>query len=137
MKKTAVENPVERDAMRYLEDEAYSALLGYKEPVRSAEIISAMGGEQYSSKLIRHVLAASPRFTQIDRRWDLEVRYEDKQRPMERVLTEIIAQSGRPMTVQQIANELSSIYERPTEYYEQMAPRMLADQEKFFRTSDG
>ena len=123
--------------MRYLEDEAYSALLGYKEPVRSAEIISAMGGEQYSSKLMRHVLAASPRFTQIDRRWDLEVRYEDKQRPMERVLTEVIAQSGRPMTVQQIANELSSIYERPTEYYEQMAPRMLADQGKFFRTSDG
>lgn len=137
MKKTAVENPVERDAMRYLEDEAYLALLGYKEPVRSAEIISAMGGEQYSSKLIRHVLAASPRFTQIDRRWDLEVRYEDKQRPMERVLTEIIAQAGQPMTVQQIANELSSIYERPAEFYEEMAPRMLANQEHFFHTSDG
>ena len=137
MKAKTVVNPAERDALRFLADEAYSALLGYKEPVRSAEIISAIGKEQYSSKLVRHVLAASPRFTQIDRRWDLEIRYEDKQRPMERVIMEVIGGYGRPMTVQQMANELSSIYERPTDYYETMAPRMLGDEEKFFRTSDG
>lgn len=136
MKSETVENPVERDAMRYLEDEAYSALLGYKEPVRSAEIIGAIGKEEYSTKLVRHVLAASPRFTQIDRRWDLEVRYEDKVKPVERVLREIIGQYGRPISVQQIANELSSVYERPTDYYETMIPRMLADEDKFFRTAD-
>jgi len=136
LKAKTVENPVEQDSMRYLEDEAYAALLGYKEPIRSAEIIAAMGKEQYSSKLLRHVLAASPRFTQIDRRWDLEVRYEDKQRPMERVIMEVIGGYGRPMSVPQIANELSSIYERPVDYYEGMAPRMLADKEKFFHTSD-
>ena len=123
--------------MRYLEDQAYSALLGYKEPVRSAEIIGAIGKEDYSAKLVRHVLAASPRFAHIDRRWDLEVRYEDKQKPMERVLRGIIAQYGRPMSVQQIAIELSSVYERPTDYYEAMLPRMLADGERYFSISEG
>ncbi len=123
--------------MRYLEDQAYGALLGYKEPVRSAEIIAAVGKDQYSAKLIRHVLSASSRFTQIDRRWDLEVRYEDRQRPMERVLAEIISYSGRPLSAQQIANELSSIYERHADYYETMVPRMLTDETRFFQTSDG
>lgn len=137
MNNATVENPVEQEAMRYLEDQAYSALLGYKEPVRSAEIISVIGKEDYSAKLIRHVLAASSRFTQIDRRWDLEIRYEDKQRPMERVLAEIIGMYGHPMTVEQIANELSSIYERHADYYETIVPRMLTDETRFFRTSDG
>lgn len=136
MNTVIVENPVERGAMRYLEDQAYTALLGYKEPVRSAEIIGAIGREDYSAKLVRHVLAASARFAQIDRRWDLEVRYEDKQRPMERVLVEIIAQCGRPMSIIQMANELSSVYERHAEYYETMLGRMLADETKFFRTED-
>lgn len=135
MNSVMVENPTEREAMRYLEDQAYSALLGCKEPVRSAEIIGAMGREEYSAKLIRHVLAASPRFAQIDRRWDLEVRYEDKQKPLERVLREIIAQYGQPMSVQQIAGELSSVYERPADYYEAILPRMLADEERYFVTS--
>ena len=137
MNTVAIENPVERDAMRYLEDQAYAALLGFKEPVRSAEIIGAIGTEKYSAKLIRHVLAASTRFAQIDRRWDLEVRYEDKQRPMERVLMEIIAQYGHPMSVIQIANELSSIYERHADYYELMLERVLADKDKYFSTFDG
>jgi len=132
----SVESPVEQAAIRYLEDQAYSALLGCKEPVRSAEIVGAIGKEEYSAKLMRHALAASPRFAQIDRRWDLEVRYEDKQRPVERVIREIIAEYGRPMPVQQIANELSSVYERPADYYETLAARMLADETKFFRISD-
>ena len=137
MDKAAVPNPVERDAIRYLEDQAYSVLLDCKETMRSAEIIEAIGNEKYSTKLLRHVLAASPRFAQIDRRWDLEVRYEDKQRPVQRVLGEVIAQYGRPMSVEQIANELASIYERPFDYYESIVPRMLADREVYFSTPDG
>lgn len=138
MVKTAVEDTVvEQGAMRYLEDQAYAALLGYKEPVRSAEIIGAIGKEDYSAKLVRHILSASPRFTQIDRRWDLEVRYEDKAKPMERVLRDIFTQFGGPMTVQQVANELASVYERPTDYYETIIPRMLVDESKFFHTSEG
>lgn len=137
MDNVTVENPVEREAIRYLEDQAYGALLGYKEPVRSADIIGAIGNDKYSAKLIRHVLAASSRFAQIDRRWDLETRYEDKQRPVERVLHEIIAQYGRPMTVQQIANELSSVYERPADYFESVVNRMVSDPDRFFRMEDG
>ena len=137
MNSVMIENPTEREAMRYLEDQAYAALLGFKEPVRSAEIIGVIGKEKYSSKLMRHVLSASSRFAQIDRRWDLEIRYEDKQKPLERVLRGILAQYGHPMSVQQVANELASVYERPAEYYESMVLRMLTDEEKYFSTSDG
>ncbi len=137
MRSATVENSLERDAMMYLADQAYSAMLGHSEPVRSAEISGSIGKEQYSAKLFRHVLGSSSRFTQIDRRWDLEIRYEDKQRPMERVLVEIIKQYGRPMTVSQIANELCSIYERTVDYYETMAPRMMTDPDRYFQTSDG
>ena len=137
MNSVMIENPTERGAMRYLEDQAYAALLGFKEPVRSAEIIGVIGKEKYSSKLMRHVLSASSRFAQIDRRWDLEIRYEDKQKPLERVLRGILAQYGRPMSVQQAANELASVYERPADYYESIVLRMLADVEKYFSASDG
>lgn len=133
---TMTVDTAEREAIRYLEDQAYAALLGYKEPVRSAEIIGAIGKEKYTSKLMRHVLAASPRFTQIDRRWDLEVRYEDKQKPLERILREVIAQCGHPMSVQEIANELSSVYERPADYYEALLSRVLSDEERYFRLAD-
>lgn len=131
-----VENKAEREAMRYLEDQAYMALLGYREPVRSGEIGSALDGDKYTSKLLRHVLAASPRFTQIDRKWDLEMRYEDKQVPVERVLREIMKACGQPMLISQIANELSQVYERPSDYYESYLARVVSDPDKFFRTSD-
>ncbi|MCL6628418.1 MAG: hypothetical protein K6U00_02315 [Armatimonadetes bacterium] len=137
MNNVIFENPIEREAIRYLEDQAYEALLGYKEPVRSAEIVGAIGKDLYSSKLIRHVLAASDRFYQIDRRWDLNARYEDKQKPVERILTRIIQNYGRPMTVQQVANELASVYERPTDYYETVAARMLENKTRYFHISGG
>ncbi len=136
MSNLTIENQTERDAMRFLEDQAYAVLLGYKEPVRSADIAGALDNK-YSAKLIRHVLAASPRFAQIERKWDLEVRYEDKQRPMERVLREIISWYGSPMSIQSIANELSQVYERPADYYESLLPRLLNDEEKYFMTEDG
>lgn len=136
MNTAVVENKTEAEAIRYLEDQAYVAMLGYKEPVRSGDIGGALENDKYTSKLIRHVLASSPRFTQIDRKWDLEMRYEDKQVPVERVLRELIKTCGRPMLTCQIANELSQVYERPAEYYESYLARVLSDTDKFFRTSD-
>ena len=135
MTSVAVESPVERAATMYLEDQAYSALLNYKEPVRTADIIGEIGSDKYSTKLVRHVLAASSRFTQIDRRWDLEVRYEDKQRPLERILREIVEQYGCPMTVEQAANELSSVYERAGSFYESVVTRLFTDESKYFAIS--
>lgn len=123
--------------MRYLEDQAYSAMLEYKEPVRSGEITAEIENEAYSTKLLRHVLAASPRFAKIDRKWDLEVRYADKQRPLERILVEILAEYGRPMSAEQMANQLSSVFERSGESYLPMVTRMLRDTQRFFTLPGG
>jgi hypothetical protein len=128
-----VDNPVLKEATRYVEDQAYTALLGYKQPARAAEIIGAIGKEQYTAKLFRYILSSSSRFAIIDRKWDLEVRYEDRERPLERVLREIIAEYGMPMLIEQMGNELSSIFERPAEYYVAMLPRILSDEQKFFK----
>jgi hypothetical protein len=118
--------------MRYLGDQAYSAMLEYKEPVRTGEITAEIGNEAYSTKLLRHVLAASPRFAKIDRKWDLEVRYADKQRPLERILVEIIAEYGCPMSAEQMANQLSSVFERSGEAYLPTASRLLRDATRYF-----
>lgn len=131
-------NSVElNNAVRYLEDQAYTALLGYGEPVRSGEISEKIGNSKYSAKLVRHIMANSSRFAQIDRRWDLEARYEDKQRTVERVLNVIIEMYGCPISIKQLACEIASVYERPAEYYETMLERILADDERFFSTSKG
>ncbi|MHB1457220.1 MAG: hypothetical protein ACYC0V_09930 [Armatimonadota bacterium] len=123
------------NAVRYLEDQAYTALLGYGEPVRSGEISEKIGNAKYSAKLVRHIMAASSRFAQIDRRWDIEARYEDKQRTVERVLNVIIEMYGCPISIPQLASEISSVYERPAEYYEPMLERILGDEERYFCTS--
>ncbi|MHB0997924.1 MAG: hypothetical protein ACYC27_01655 [Armatimonadota bacterium] len=136
MDTVSIENTEVKEAIRYIEDQAYTALLAYREPVRSGEISGAIGNDKYSAKLVRHVLAASSRFAKIDRRWDIEVRYEDKQRTVERVLNEIIAMYGHPMTIPQIALEISSVYERPADYYEPMLQRILADEERYFVTAN-
>lgn len=137
MKTAEVENLIERQALRYLEDQAYVAMLGRGEPVRSGDIGETIGKDLYTSKLIRHTLSLSPRFTQIDRKWDLEMRYEDKELPVERVLRELMVACGQMMTAAQVAGELSQVYERPAEYYETFLERMLANEDKFFKTSDG
>lgn len=125
------------NAVRYLEDQAYTALLGYGEPVRSGEISEKIGNAKYSAKLVRHIMAGSSRFAQIDRRWDIEARYEDKQRTVERVLNVIIEMYGCPISIPQIASEISSVYERPAEYYEPMLERIFADEERYFNTTNG
>lgn len=135
MDRVTVANPVEREARIYLEDQAYTALLNYKEPVRSADIIGSIGNEQYSTKLVRHVLASSSRFASIDRRWDLEIRYEDKQRPLERILKEIVAAYGRPITIDQASSELSSVYERDAAFYESVVSRLFSDESRYFAIS--
>lgn len=137
MTKVDIEAATEQDAIRFLEDQAYTVLLAYSEPVAAAEIASAIQGGKYPAKLIRHVLEGSRRFARIDQRWDLEVRYEDKQRPMERVLREVMEWYGQPITLKTIANELSQVYERPAEYYETLLARLLGNEEKYFRLSSG
>ncbi|HEY3297631.1 MAG TPA: hypothetical protein VGK34_03160 [Armatimonadota bacterium] len=137
MNRVTVGSPAEQVAMLYLEDQAYSALLNYKEPVRSADIIGEIGNDKYSTRLIRHVLASSSRFAQIDRRWDLDVRYEDKQRPLDRILKEVVEAYGRPMTIEQTANELASVYDRSGSFYESVVLKLFRDETRFFGVSGG
>ncbi|HAH87222.1 MAG TPA: hypothetical protein DCL60_07605, partial [Armatimonadetes bacterium] len=42
----------------------------------------------------------------------------------------------KPISIEEIAINLSSVYDKPADYYEEMLPRMLADTEKFFKTRD-
>lgn len=124
-------------ARRYLADKAYSYLLKAGQPAKLRQIVKAVDMPEVTLRLVKDVLAESDRFETTDRRWVASVRFSDKTRTLEWVLSGLFAQAGIPQRVESVAAELSQIVGRPAEYYEQVLPRLLADPAKFFMTSDG
>ena len=141
MAKSAVKQ-AEVEALRetaatWLADQAHNYLLKTSEPVKTREILRGIGVEGVSLKLIKHVLSASSRFEQLDRKWSLSARYQDPTRPTERIINLILTSCGRPMMVEEIAGDLAAVYGRPIESMDQTASRMLAGRESFFEAEPG
>lgn len=134
--KLTVEDSLRTAARIYLADLAYSVLLGQEEPAKTGEVLRDIGIEDFTLRLIRQTLSADPRFEQIDRRWTLSSRMQDKRRTFERVIETTIRSYGRPMSVSTIAQEAGIVYERPAEVYIEMLPRQLDKSDKFFRVGD-
>lgn len=124
-------------ARRFLADKAYGYLLGASQPAKLRQIVKALDMPEATLRLVKDVLAESDRFDTTDRRWVVSMRFTDKSRPLERVLTELMDQAGKPQSCASVASELGQITGRPVEYYEQALPRYLADPAKFFATSGG
>jgi len=134
--KLTVEDSLRSAARIYLADLAYSVLLGQEEPAKTGEVLRDIGIEDFTLRLIRQTLASDPRFEQIDRRWTLSSRLQDKRRTFERVIETIIRSYGKPMLVSTIAQEAGIVYERPAEVYIEMLPRQLDKSDKFFCIRD-
>lgn len=104
----------------------HRALVRLGEPARISEIARELGEDDVSASLVRFTLASHPRrFVAVDRRWDIAQRYLDKERPVERVLEELISTYGAPMPADEAPGELAQIYGRVREYFDDVAPRML------------
>lgn len=123
-------------AMRYLADKAYLYVLGRKQTSKLRQVIKAVDVEGVNNRLIRHVMVEDSRFESVDRRWAPAVRFGDSRRPVESTLSNILIAAGVPLDVKTMAGELSEVYGRTVEHFEEALPRMLADREKYFKTSD-
>jgi len=119
-------------AKLYLADRIYLALMGKGQPAKLRQISKSIDIEGVTPRLAKTVMQENPRFDMIDRRWAPSIRYGDTKRPFERVLIDLLVSAGIPVQVDLLAQELSHIYGRTPEYYEQSLPRILADKERFF-----
>ncbi|MGQ9783098.1 MAG: hypothetical protein ACUVRS_03880 [Armatimonadota bacterium] len=136
VKQLDIEHTTKEIARRYVADQAYRNLLGVEQPAKLRQIIKTIGIHEITPRLLRRILSEDDRFTIIDRRWVPSVRLGNARRPVEWIIETIIAKAGVPLGLKPIAKELEQILGRPAEYYEQTLPRLLSDEEKYFRTRD-
>lgn len=134
--KLTIEDPKRMAARVYLADQIYEVLLGRDESVKTGEILRVLGTEDVTLRMVRHTLGSSVRFEPMDRKWTLAARFQDKQQPFERVVEGVVGNYGRSISLAVLAQELSYVYDRPVDYYQDMLPRVLAANDKFF-TVDG
>jgi len=130
--KLKIEDTLRRAALVYLEDRAYDVLIGQPDPAKTGEVLRELGMEDLSLRMVRYALASSPRFEAVERRWTISTRFQDRQRPFERVVESVIGGYGRAMPADLLAKELAIIYDRPVSHYEEILPRIMSSQEKFF-----
>lgn len=127
---------VERDnlvADAYLSDRVYDALLERGEASKVSEIAQEINNPNIGFALVRAALDASPRFALMDRLWNLNARYMDTTRSLERNLIDVIRAAGRPLSTAQIATELSVIYDRPSETYFGLLSKVLPNEKTYLK----
>jgi hypothetical protein len=123
-------------AEEYLCDLVYTALLERGEASKISEITLEINNPRITVPAVRGELTHSPRFLTIDRLWDLKARYLDRSRPVEGTLDTVLQSAGRPLSIVQLATELSIIYNRPSEVYLHSVPRAVQNQHKYFRAGN-
>lgn len=117
----------------YLADRAYDVLAGREYAAKTGEILREIGVEDVTLRMIRHTLATNNRFEQLERKWTLASRIQDKQQTFERIVDSVISGYGRPMPFSILARELALTLDRDETYYEEMLPRTLSASSKFFQ----
>lgn len=130
--KLKIEDTIREAARTFLEDRAYDVLVGREEPAKTGELLKEIALEDVTLRMIRIILASSPRFDAVDRRWALAGRTQDIKRPFERVVETLISDYGRTIHFKVLANETALTFNRPVEYYEEILPRILRANERFF-----
>lgn len=120
-------------AARYAGDLVYGALLESGEPIKASEVAKAAGRSDVDLKLVRVILSTNPHMTAVDRKWTLWTRYLDTHRTLDYNLKRILDTFGRPIRLSHLARELSHVYGRPAEIYEEMLERLAANRDHYFR----
>lgn len=125
-------------AHHYLGDQIFEALLNRGHAAKVTELATEVAGGQFDPKLIRKVMAASPRFSVQDRRWNLAMR-QVIQRALEGALEHHLRSYGRPMELGLLCNEMAVIAKQPISAaeYQTLLPRIMTARPKYFCTSDG
>lgn len=121
-------------AVRYAGDLLFDALLKAGRPVKVSEAARLVERSGFDLRLARVVLSLSlDRFMTSERRWTLAARSGDPQLPVERTIEEVLAASGRPLSEDALASQVSAIYQRPVEVYADVVRRLLAASDHFVK----
>jgi hypothetical protein len=125
-------------ASGYVADLLHRALIEAGDPQKASEAAKQTNHPAVELRLARVVLVSHPnRFTSMDRKWTLWSRFADPGRPFDRNVEETMAGFGQPIRLEDLARELGVVYQRPTEYYEQVLERALSNEELYFSAGGG
>ncbi|UCH35377.1 MAG: hypothetical protein JSV65_03230 [Armatimonadota bacterium] len=133
-----VSEAMEQLAHHYLADEIFEVLLNRGHAAKVGELTSEVLGGELDPKLLRKVMANSPRFSVHDRRWNLAMR-QVIHLPLAGALAHHLRSYGRPLSLPLLANEMAVIAKQPisAEEYQELLPRIMEPRRKYFRTPDG
>jgi hypothetical protein len=87
-------------------------------------------------KLARVALTTNPHITAVDRRWTLWTRFLDTRSTVDSNIHRILATYGQPMHLNHLARELSAVYGRPAEIYEEMLDRLANSGARYARIGE-
>ncbi|MCC6445536.1 MAG: hypothetical protein IT210_19030 [Armatimonadetes bacterium] len=124
----------ENVARLYAEDAAFDVLTQDREPRTAAEIAEKLGQPVESmTNFFRHVMTDSSRFIVVPgRRWDLAIRYADSRHSTERLVNDALKAYGRPMPLEALAFEISTVMRRPASVCHDLLDRFLHGKSSFF-----
>ena len=123
-------------AARYAGDLVYKAMIETGEPLKASEVAKAVGHPGVNMQLARVVLATNPNITAVDRKWTIWTRFLDVQNTTDRNIRRVLNTFAQPIRRTDLARELSSIYGRPREVFEDMLTRLLLDKTRYFLIGD-
>lgn len=123
-------------ATRYAGDLIYKALMEAGEPLKTSEVARAVGRDDVDVRLARVILITHAEITSIDRKWTLWTRFLDTRSAFDNIVRRIYNTFGRPIPFGALARELSEVYGRPAEIYEEVLTRYLVPANRYFRFGD-
>ena len=126
----------EQQAAQFAASLIYRALIEAGEPIKASDVARAVGRPDVDLKLARVVLSTHPQITAVDRRWTLWTRYLDTRHSVDANLRRIFNTFGQPIRLTDLARELSAVYGRPAEIYEEMLAQLSARNDRYVRLSD-
>lgn len=101
------------------------ALLEAGEPIKASEVVKYVKHPAIDLKLARVILTTSPTMTVVEgNRWTLWTRFSDDRHTVDRTLKNLLDAIGKPTSYSILAQELSYIYHRPADVYEEMIFRL-------------
>lgn len=126
-----------RLASLYAETLLYRCLIQANDPLKASEIAKMIGRSDFDMRLTRVILATSPHFTPLDRKWTLWNRYLDVTHTFDHNLKRTLNTYGQPISISDLASELSAVYHRPAETFEETLPRYTAEGGAYFAPAAG
>ncbi len=120
----------------YAGDQVYRALIESGDPLKPGEVSRATGRDDVDMKLARVVLTTNQKMTAVDRKWTLWSRYLDTRSTVDQNIHKILNSYGHAMKLEHLAREMSAVYGRPAEIYEEILTQIVKKRTRLMNVGD-